>query len=121
MNLEQARAKLLRVSSGTAQRHTKILIADLCMVVKFLLDELDRIKPPTASVPTKQFPANGESNPHKPIHSLPPTIKPNPMIPCQPPDHNKPSVDISGDTPSIKSSPFNLPHPHKKGNAGDAE
>lgn len=47
MNIKQARTKLESVSKGTATRHPKVLIGELCSVVEFLLNELDRIKSPT--------------------------------------------------------------------------
>ena len=46
MNLKQARAKLESISGSTATQHPKVLVGELCIVVKFLLDELDRIKSP---------------------------------------------------------------------------
>lgn len=46
MNLEQAKAKLASVSSSTASQHPKVLISELCAVVKFLFAELERIKTP---------------------------------------------------------------------------
>lgn len=50
MNLEQAKAKLDSVSKSTAIKHPKVLVSELCVVVKFLLDEIDRIKTPIVSV-----------------------------------------------------------------------
>lgn len=44
MNLEQIRIKLNNVSKSTATKHPKVLISELCGVVKFLLDEISRIK-----------------------------------------------------------------------------
>ena len=61
MDLKQAKAKLAEASRSTGTKHAKILIADLCSVIKVLLDEIERLKvlhtqipplPPWKSEPT---------------------------------------------------------------------
>ena len=69
-------------------------IRDLCDVIEFLLDEIERIRTPIMTVLPKRL------DPHKPIHTLPHGPRPD-------------------DRP-IKSRPINPPHPNRKGNAGDA-
>lgn len=44
MNLEQARIKLDNISRSTAIKHPKVLVAELCVIVKFLLDEIGNSK-----------------------------------------------------------------------------
>lgn len=78
MNLEQAKVKLDSVSKSTATKNPKILVAELCTVVKFLLDEIDRIKSPTVSVLSRQLPDNVNLDPHhKPIEEpiFPPPLR----------------------------------------------
>lgn len=100
MDIEQVKNKLANIRSATATKHPKTLICELCDVIKFLLDKIDRIKTPIMTVLPKR----------------------DPMIPCQPPWPNKPPP---GDEPvflPLKKSPSIIPpHPHRKGNAGDAE
>ncbi len=104
MDIQQARDKLAGISGFTHNRHHKVLIGELCEIVKFLLDEIDRIKIPRMSV-LKQTP-----------YSL------HPPLPCQPPWSNKPPPgDKPGFMPLKKSPSIIPPHPHRKGNAGDAE
>lgn len=102
MNCKQARAKLDSVSKSTSTKHPKILVAELCAVVKFLLDELDLIK--SSSVfPLKITWSNKQVLPEDF------EVKRSPNI--QPPWPDRP----------IKSPSINPPHPYRKGNAGDAE
>ncbi len=92
MNIDQARAKLADVSRSTGTKHPKVLVAELCTVVKFLLDEIDRIKSP---------PISTLSQCKRPIEELPRVTTP-------PPSEEDPSK-------------FYPDHPHRKGSAGDAE
>lgn len=43
MNLKQAKEKLASVSNSTGTKHTKVLVSELCVVIKFLLEEIDSI------------------------------------------------------------------------------
>ena len=48
--MKQAKAKLDTISKSTAKLHPKVLVGELCVVLKYVLDELDRIKSPTLTV-----------------------------------------------------------------------
>ncbi len=97
MNIEQAKTKLASVSNSTASKHPKTLVAELCVVIKFLLDELDKIKLPTMTSLSKRLPEDLEISPRKPIDQ---PIKPPPFAP--------PIND-----PAIRK--------YRNGNAGDAQ
>lgn len=58
MDLEQAKTKVDSISKSTALKHPKVLVAELCTVVKFLLEEIDRIKSPIMNILPKRFPEN---------------------------------------------------------------
>lgn len=108
MNVEQAKAKLKGVANGTATKHPKVLIAELCSVVQFLMDELDRIKTPPIVSLQKRLPDDLD------IHKY---IK-NPRV--RPPWPNKPNMP---DKPLPEKTPtiINPIKPFSKGNTGDAE
>ena len=104
MNIQQAKAKLASISSSSSNfsRGTKrpeVLVGELCVVVKFLLDEIDRHKDPI-NVLHRTF-----SNPDPPNDKREPPDPPNPLKPELP----------------QRSRPINSPNPYRKGNAGDAE
>jgi len=92
MNLEQAKAKLSGVSNGTAVKHPKVLIAELCSVVQFLLEELDQASKLNPVV----------INPPKTLEELS--------------DEHKPAVRLPWDAPTAPVQPRK-----RMGNAGDAE
>lgn len=97
MNLKQAKAKLAEASRSTGTKHAKILIADLCSVVKFLLDEIERLGVLHAQIPPP------------PPWSSEPTIIPD---------------DLPGGRPNKRyETPWETPSPPPKTrlNAGDAE
>jgi hypothetical protein len=100
MDLKQARNKLTDISQSTAIKHPKILVGELCVVVKFLLNEIDRIKTPSMSV----LEQNLDPDLHKSIHTPP-------LIPCRPPWPDKPKPHCPGYEPPKQ----------REGNAGDAE
>lgn len=78
MDFKQAREKLDSVSNSAATKHPKILVAELCVVVKFLLDELDRIKSPIFTKLSKRLPKDMELGPRiKPSYP----DKPEPQFP----------------------------------------
>lgn len=97
MDIEQAKKKLASIRSSTATKHPKTLICELCDVVKFLLDEIDRIRTPKMTVLKQPF------DPH-----TPPKTSTHPFIPCQPPWPDKQRKD----EPPWNERPLN---------AGDAE
>jgi len=43
MNLDQAKAKLKDISKSTGTKHPKVLVAELCSVVKYLLDKVENL------------------------------------------------------------------------------
>lgn len=102
MNLEQAKAKLADISRSTATKHPKVLVSELCAVVQFLLNEIDKIKSPTVSVLSKRLPDDLRLDPMQPIGPPPPPPTPDPT-PLRPPPA------------------FDPVRRHRKGNAGDAE
>lgn len=113
MNLKQAKTKLDTISKSTAIQHPKVLVGELCVVIKFLLDEIQRIKTPSMSVLKQHL----ELDPHKPIYT-PPTDTPkriDPMIPCQPPWPDKPP-----EIKKLKIKEIPTIHRPRTGNAGDA-
>lgn len=115
MNIEQTKAKLIEISKSTGTKHPKVLISELCVVVKFLLDEIDRIKTPLLTILPKRIPVN------QPDVKIDPVRKHRP-IPIQPPWPDRPQPEIPGYRP-----PGKTPHiydsikKYHKGNAGDAE
>lgn len=118
MNLEQARAKLADVMRSTGTKHPKVLVSELGVVVKFLLDEVDSIQSPCdeATEPTSVFPRKDVDLDKRPIEELP-------RIDTTPPGEEDLSKFYPGPRHMgpIKSRPLNPDHPHRKGNAGDAE
>lgn len=82
MNLAKAKSKLAEASRSTGTKHAKILIADLCSVMKFLLDEVERLNEQSGSV----YVGPGAINP---IPSKSP-VDVDPRIPSQPPWPDQP-------------------------------
>lgn len=107
MDIEQAKTKLIEISKSTGTKHPKVLISELCVVVKFLLDEIDRIKTPLLTI--------------QPDVKIDPVRKHRP-IPIQPPWPDRPQPEIPGYTPPGKTPPiYDSIKKHRKGNAGDAK
>ncbi|KKN70873.1 hypothetical protein LCGC14_0426560 [marine sediment metagenome] len=102
MNLAQAKAKLNSVSKSTATKHPKVLVSELCAVVKFLLDEVDRIKTPILSVLPKRLPEDLVFRPQR----------------RQPPEEGPPQSTPSPEPSRIPYDP-DLKR-ERRGNAGDA-
>lgn len=97
MNLEQARAKLDSISKAT--KHPQLLVSELCGIVRFLLDEVDRIKAPTFTTLTSSPEPNlGRRRLPEPLKESPPPFSP----PDEPYDPD-------------------LLERKRRGNAGDAE
>ena len=101
MDIKRAKAKLIDISQSTATKHPKILIGELCTVIKFLLDEIERIKSPPTTILGRPYELTDKKIPKlDPIQPLGP-----PSLPSQP----------------YKSPPsFDPLQKHRKGNAGDA-
>lgn len=101
MDMKRAKEILGGVINGTAIKHPKVLIGELCVVVNFLLEEIDKIKTPIVSVLSKKFPD------------------------IQPPWPDQPNPDrqIGEDQPNpMKRIGEDKPIPKRRmGNAGDAE
>lgn len=99
MNVGQAKSKLKDISNSTATKNPKILISELCSVIKFLLDEVDHIN---------------NSRVNSGIHKmLPEDIGIDPVLkpwPKPPPVREHPCL------PGKK-----LSDRQRRGNAGDAE
>jgi hypothetical protein len=72
MDIKQAKTKLASISGSTASKHPKVLVSELCTVVKFLLDEIDRIKTPTMTT-LKSF---NDLDQNEPIHTPSPDYQP---------------------------------------------
>ena len=94
MNLEEIKNQLTAIASSTGKKHVKVLVAELCSVMKALVDEVDKIKLPPVSVLQKRLPEDLE---------LKPKVKP------PRPDESSPNM------------PGYNPQRGRKGNAGDAE
>jgi hypothetical protein len=87
MDIKQAKKLITNISKSTGTKHHKVLIGELCTVIKFLLDEIERIKLPPMIV-LKQSP---DLDPMKPIGPPPPP--PSPMDPLiLPPEIAKPNL-----------------------------
>ena len=71
MNVREAKAKLNSISKSTATKHPKVLITELCSVIKMLLDEADRVS----------------ANESPTVSCRPQSSQPTP---CQPPWPNRP-------------------------------
>lgn len=83
MNVEQARTKLNSVTKSIATKHPKVLISELCNLVKFLLDEIERIKSPPMKTLIAECPCDrdpSDDRGYQPKRSLPPT----PELPMPP-------------------------------------
>lgn len=72
MNLEQVKKKLTDISRSTATKHPKVLVGELCVVIKFLLDEIEQIKLPPI-IELKQLP---DLDPMRPIGPSPQPSQP---------------------------------------------
>lgn len=110
MNLGQAKAKLDSISKSTATKHPKVLISELCAVIKFLLDEVGYIEAPKASVFSQKLPEDIE------FTKLPIPIKWPDHLKKKPPGHQPQSPKLN--PPRIKEEG---PRKFRSGNAGDAE
>lgn len=114
MDIKQAKTKLVEISKSTGTKHPKVLVSELCVIVKFLLDEIDRIKTPHFTVLPKRLPEDVK---------IDPSPRPHRPTPIQPPWPDQPKPEIPGGyTPPRKTPPSYDPiKKHRKGNAGDAE
>lgn len=99
MNIEQAKAKVDSIGKSTALKHPKVLVTELCVVVKFLLSEIERLQssPITILSLPKRLPEDIKIDPPKrrstpqPPEELPtelPTLLPPPPPPNKPYDPN---------------------------------
>ncbi len=91
MNRAQAKAKLVEISHSTATKHSKVLISELCGVIQFLLEELERVQTPKMNVlttlPTSPYDLDRtrrDPGP-RPWKSPPPFSPNNPSLPGQHP------------------------------------
>lgn len=71
MNIKQAKAKLNEISKSTGTKHPKVLVSELCTVIKFLLDEIDRIKSPPITILPKRLPEDVKIDPPRPQPKIP--------------------------------------------------
>lgn len=98
MNVKEAKLKLAEITGSTNIKHPKVLVAELCSVIKYLLDEIEDIKKPTMTL-SQTIPSG-----------------PNPSL-CNP--VKLPSVSIP--LRRNRSAPISDPlEKHRRGNAGDA-
>ncbi|RLC89076.1 MAG: hypothetical protein DRJ03_00540 [Chloroflexi bacterium] len=105
MNLEQAKAKVADISRSTATKHPKVLVSELCGVVQFLLNEIERIQSPPVTILPKRLPEDLELDADRP--------EPFELPPISPPPTGQPK--FPSPNPSV------LPSRRREGNAGDAE
>ena len=103
MILEQAKQKLAEVSKSTGIKHPKVLISELCGVIQFLLDEVERIKTPPMAV--LKIPDDA------PLRRLEITKGPEqtPMTPSSPTDDCRPR--IGPDIISNRKGPYECQPP----------
>ncbi len=111
MNIEQAKAKLNSVNHCTGTKHPKVLISELCVVIKFLLDEIDGIR----SSSSKELIIPFLPKPQ------PKDVKADPPIDRRKPPYGHPDVVYGEPTWPTKSLPLTGDHPHKKGGSEDIE
>lgn len=71
MDIKAAKTKLIEISRSTGTKHSKVLISELCTVVRFLLDEIDRIKSPTLSVLSRRLHKGACLDPPRPLRTQP--------------------------------------------------
>jgi len=101
MNLDQAKAKLNSVSKSTAHTNPKVLVSELCAVVKFLLDEIGRVRTPVlVTLETTELDLSDDKLPPCDPYVSPPMMPPEPIHkPSLPPSE----LDIQ--MPSVKRPP----------------
>lgn len=73
MNLSQAKKKLAEIRKSTGTKHIKVLISELCVVMQFLLDKIERVELESQHpLRTITFPQS-DPIPQCPDINLPPT------------------------------------------------
>ena len=58
MNLEEIKAKVTEIGASTATKHPKVLIGELCSVIKSLVAEVERITTPIFTTLTQDLETN---------------------------------------------------------------
>lgn len=82
MDIEQAKKKIAEISSSTGTKNPKVLISELCTIVKFLIHELDRVKHPTVTTLSKRLPEDLELNRDRDVPAgIPSMLPPIPEYP----------------------------------------
>ena len=104
MNLKQAKRRVDEISRSTGTKNPKVLVAELCGVIKGLIGELEKIQNPPVTVLPKRLPEDLE---------LPLKSEPAELPPMMPPPTGQP--EFPSPNPSV------LPRRRREGNAGDAE
>jgi len=104
MNLEQAKKRVDEISRSTGTKNPKVLVAELCGVIKGLIGELEKIQNPPVTVLPKRLPEDLEL----PLKSEP--VEEPPMM-----------LPSSEEVPGFPRQPRVLPPRRREGNAGDAE
>lgn len=106
MSLEKAKKQLTSIANTTGTKYPKVLIAELCNVIKLLVDEIEQIKTPSLEVLT--FEDEGVNlDPHPSQRPISPIFDPD-DVPENPSYHKSP--------PS-----YNPNERYRKGNAGDVK
>jgi hypothetical protein len=98
MNVEQAKAKLAEINRSTATKHPKVLVGELCGIIGFLLNEIERLNTTAVTVIRPE-----------------PELKPNwtATAPTQRPPTRFGDTDLRNNNSPLKDD--------KNKNAGDAE
>jgi len=99
MNLDKIKARVDEISRSTGVKNPKVLVADLCGVIKSLIGEIEKIKnPPMAILST--------------LEDMPRNL---------PEDFGCPIQTEPFELPPISRQPSVLPPKRCEGNVGDAE
>jgi len=106
MNLDKIKTRVDEISRSTGTKNPKVLVAELCGVIKGLIGELEKIQNPPVTVLPKRLPEDLE---------LPLKSEPVELPPMMPPPTGEPRPQFPSPNPSV------LPPRRREGNAGDAE
>lgn len=77
MNIQQAKAKLTDINRSTATKHPKVLIGELCGIIKFLLEQIDTTTMTLSARSTIPMDVSKLPPVHPPL-KFPPNYQPRP-------------------------------------------
>ena len=77
MNFEQVKKRVDEISRSTGTKNPKVLVAELCGVIKGLIGELEKIQNPSVTILPKRLPKDLELDPGRQVPTeLPPMMPP---------------------------------------------